>query len=135
MKNNLKILASYFFIALPVIASAESIYWAEGASSIYNKCRDTIGGQTFEMLKCNNEEIKLQDLALNKLYTELETSIQQKEREELEKSQRDWISYRNSTCQLMSLPERGGSLAYVISSTCNLSKTIKRVKFLKALKQ
>jgi uncharacterized protein YecT (DUF1311 family) len=135
MKHMSKIFISFLFFILPLNARAESKYWASGASAIYDKCRDAIGGQTFEMLKCDNEELKLQDLELNKVYKELEASIQQKEREELEKSQRDWVVYRASTCQLMSLPERGGSLAYVINSACNLSEIIKRIKVLKELKQ
>ncbi|MDP3269039.1 MAG: lysozyme inhibitor LprI family protein [Legionella sp.] len=82
---------------------------------------------TFSMRECISKEYKIADTELNKKYATLVTLLPPIGQETLKESQRAWIQFRDTDCAWQAFQNYQGSLFYVITDSCFLEMTKKRV--------
>lgn len=123
--------ALYFILAL-CISSSTSL------ASETDNC-DSYGGDHLGQVQCLNRGVKKLDEELNNIYKaalaelpEKHTEDSRKEREQLRKSQRAWLKYKDENCILIGGME-GGSNLWVTHfiARCEAKAIIERIKFLK----
>ncbi|WP_157182167.1 lysozyme inhibitor LprI family protein [Methylobacterium sp. WSM2598] len=99
----------------------------------YSECMEKSGGVTSEMLDCGSAEADRQDKKLNAIYKQLMDRASEKQKSELRQSQRDWLIYRKSSCNLIYGFGEGGTIDDLAASSCGLDVLARRVKFLESL--
>ncbi|MCJ2011882.1 lysozyme inhibitor LprI family protein [Methylobacterium sp. J-076] len=102
-------------------------------SSDHAKCMDKSGGVTAEMLDCDGAEMKRQDKRLNGAYQKLMAKASDMQKAALRESQRLWLAYRKTTCDLIYKFGSGGTLDSISASSCEVDTLAQRVKFLESL--
>ncbi len=120
-------------MAIPSASYAQTTKPDDGLSPAYSKCMAKADGSTASLVACIDPELKAQDAELNKVYAAFIKTVEAVDRDGVKKAQRDWIAYRDSTCELITLPNKGGTLAIVTRLDCHLTETARRVQFFKAL--
>lgn len=103
-----------------------------GFSDNYQNCMDKSGGVTVEVHHCISSEMMIQDSMLNDTYKELLQKLPIERKNELVKSERVWLDFRDKTCALYN-PPSSGTLERIIEYQCRLEKTSDRVRDLKLL--
>ncbi|MFD0937682.1 lysozyme inhibitor LprI family protein [Methylobacterium trifolii] len=91
------------------------------------------GGVTSEMLDCSGLEMKRQDKRLNGAYQKLMATASDAQKAALRDSQRLWLAYRKTNCDLVYRFGGGGTLDSLGASSCELDTLSQRVKFLENL--
>lgn len=118
-------------LALPKLVGAEAKI----------DCPDTTGN-TMVMRYCLNEELKKWDGQLNETYQDFLKRLKPMEMqfdnmpngtlvEGLRKAQREWIAYRDRSCEFHSYVMYGGTLASVYELDCQIRMTKSRLEELK----
>jgi len=77
------------------------------------------------------KEYKVLDKKLNLIYKKILLEVPKKEKENLIKSQKYWVQYRNMECYTQSYPMRDGTGEGIIEVNCLISITEIRIKTLK----
>ncbi len=95
---------------------------------------------TMDQRMCAGDALKASDKMLNEIYQEIKSPlVSSKDADSKEilnrlvTSQRAWITYRDTNCELAGTQMLGGSGEGVIIGDCLASETIKRVKDLSNL--
>ncbi len=126
-----KLLLPVFLCFVPVLACAEQKI----------DCPDTTGN-TMAMRYCHGEELKKWDGQLNATYQEFLDLLRSLEKkfsnmpsgtlvEGIRKAQREWIEYRDRSCEFHSYLIYGGTLASVYRLDCEIRMTKSRLEELK----
>ena len=130
MKSVFPFFAALAVVCAPIAASASD----SGQSKQYAACMDKSGATTMGMIECITEEVRLQDVRLNKAYKALMADLPPARQAQLQQVQRTWIKYRDANCGFYNDPE-GGSLARVSANDCMMSTTTRRASELEGLRQ
>ena len=110
-------------LVAPVTVSAEP-------SAEYSACMDAAGGVTAGMLDCIGIENTRVDDELNAVWQAGFPEQSNAVREKLRTSQRAWIAYRDSTCDVDAAQYEGGSFASVAYADCHRQLTTDRLDWL-----
>lgn len=94
-------------------------------SVTYERCMDTSGGVTAEMVSCIGAELKRHDARLNAQYKAALASLEENQQALLREAQRQWIKYRDANCGLYA-QLTGGTIDRLNSATCVLDTTARR---------
>jgi len=100
-------------------------------SKRYDVCAEKSEGVTVKLRECLGDEFERQDQELNRIYKSLMPKLSAKNRQILQKSERAWIAYRDSTCEFEASTESGGSLEFIIDGECRVGQTLYRIEDLK----
>ena len=84
-----------------------------------------------EMNQKANDDFQKADIELNEVYKQLIKTLDEKEKQLLIKSQKDWIKFRDSHCDFEAQQYDGGSIKPLIYSTCLTERTKNRINDLK----
>lgn len=120
--------AILWMVSLGTAKAAQSVTSSEHAT-----CIDKSGGVTSEMLDCDSAEMRRQDKRLNGAYQKLMASGSDAQKAALRDSQRLWLAYRESNCDLVSKFGGGGTLDALGASSCEVDTLAQRVRFLENL--
>ena len=101
-------------------------------SEAYNICIKNADANDFEMIDCAVDEDRRQDGNLNELYLKKMASDRPNFRIILKASQRAWIAYHDSTCQIQSgmFEASPGSMDHLSNAECIIDMTIERENWL-----
>jgi uncharacterized protein YecT (DUF1311 family) len=105
---------------------------SEPYSAAFAACMDAAGGVTSAMLNCTADEHRRLDELLNESYSKVMAVADSDQKEALRSAQRAWITYRDTSCSVMEA-FAVGSMGPVLSSSCLLSVTNERLKYLRTL--
>ncbi len=106
----------------------------ENLSQTFSICMDQAGGVTQSMIECMDSETERQDVLLNKAYKEVIVGLSSERKQQLQKVQRLWLTYRKANCDFYYDPD-GGTLARVSANDCFMSATAARAKELEGFSQ
>ncbi|MFG0466110.1 lysozyme inhibitor LprI family protein [Pseudomonas putida] len=126
LPRSLLLLTALALPALPVQAK-EPQY-----SVTYDRCIDTSGGVTAEMLDCNAAELKRHDARLNAQYKAALAAHGETQQALLREAQRQWIQYRDANCGFYA-QLTGGTMDRLNSSSCVLEATARRADELEGI--
>lgn len=84
-----------------------------------------------EMNVTTNAKYKKADTELNKVYKQLMSILDKKDKPLLIQTEKDWIKYRDSHCKFDASQYEGGSIQPLIYSTCLEELTRKRIAEIK----
>jgi uncharacterized protein YecT (DUF1311 family) len=85
-----------------------------------------------EMNQAANAKYKKADAELNKVYKQLISILTQSEKLLLIQAEKDWVKFRDSSCNFESSQYEGGSIKPLVYSTCLEELTRKRILEIKA---
>jgi uncharacterized protein YecT (DUF1311 family) len=94
-------------------------------SKEYSRCIDASGGNTANMLDCNEAELKRWDQRLNAVYKKVMTALEKERAAALKDAQKKWISFRNSSVTFYNDPN-GGTMSRLSASSVFLRMTVER---------
>lgn len=126
LPRSLLLITALTLPALPVLAK-EPQY-----SVTYDRCMDTSGGVTAEMLDCNAAELKRHDARLNAQYKAALAAHGETQQALLREAQRQWIKYRDANCGFYA-QLTGGTMDRLNSSSCVLEATARRADELEGI--
>jgi uncharacterized protein YecT (DUF1311 family) len=95
-------------------------------TKMYHSCMDK-ANSTLDITFCTKDELKRQDVRLNKAYKDAGADYSASRKKQLQDAQRLWIKYRDANCDFCADPE-GGTYARVLAGNCMVSMTAKRAK-------
>ena len=115
------------FLSLPLALST--------AASAQNKKDPCDNPQTqIEMDECQGREYKKADAALNAVYKQLMTKLEDEgERTVFKTAQQAWIKFRDAECEAESFQNKGGTIYPMVYSGCLTALTQERTKQIKEL--
>lgn len=120
-------------------ACAQAQDWSEpGYTPTFRACLAQAGGDDDRILACTNAETSRQDAMLNGVYKRLSARISPYQRELLLKSERAWITFRDTECAFQGAQLIGGPLGIEAraqadsKSECLLRQTRQRVHTLES---
>src|ERR1700759_607753 len=121
------IFAIAMFLALPLVLST--------AASAQNKKDPCDNPQTqIEMDECQGREMKKADAALNAVYKQFMTKLDDEgERAIFKTAQQAWIKFRDAECEAESFQNKGGTIYPMVYNGCVTTLTQERTKQLKDL--
>ena len=99
---------------------------AAHAKSIKNVCDDPV--TQYDMNMCANEDFTKADKRLNTAYNQLIKGLEPKQQNDLRQSQRGWIQYKESHCELEASWVEGGSMEGMLYDQCQTKLTESREK-------
>lgn len=106
----------------------------------YNHCMDKPENSTADFYQCIDEAYTSADAELNKVYIEIKTSYSKNKDENskeivkrLVASERAWITYRDTNCELSGTQMLGGSGEGTMIGGCRVTETISRIRALKSI--
>lgn len=97
---------------------------ADENSPTYTQCMDK-ASSTVAMSACIEDETKLQDDRLNRVYKQLLGKLDAPQQKSLREVQRDWISFRDKNCKFH-VQASGGTMAQLEGGMCVLDMTRER---------
>ena len=86
-------------------------------------------GTQIELDRCAMQEYQAADDQLNNVYTQV--MAQAADKEALRQSERDWIKFRDSSCEQETADSEGGSMHPMLVSQCMAEKTRARTRELR----
>lgn len=118
-----QIVIAIFLVVAAFPAVAEEI--ENRYSSEWRRCIDASGGNTFDIIDCNQVELGVWDKKLNAEYKSVMSSLPSTKQQELRAVQRDWIKRRDKKCGAMANPDEG-QMGRMAASECVLEMTARR---------
>lgn len=85
-----------------------------------------------EMNDCAGKEYKAADLALNQVYRQLLSMLDDQEKSELKEAQTAWLKYRDANCDFVADQYKGGTILPMIHGLCLAEMTRNRTTELKS---
>lgn len=79
-----------------------------------------------DMNICANQDFKRSDALLNQAYKQKMSQLNADQQKKLKVAQRNWITFRDSDCDLQSSGVAGGSVQPMVYAQCLQSKTEQR---------
>jgi uncharacterized protein YecT (DUF1311 family) len=95
-----------------------------------NPC-DSANNQA-EMNICAEKEYKAADAALNKVYGQLMSKLEDDHKAKLKEAELAWIKFRDVNCEFQAFPNIGGTIYPLVYNGCLASMTNDRTKELRA---
>lgn len=87
-------------------------------------------GVTWAILDCHGEELRNQDVALNRTYREALERLTADQGVALRADERLWIKDRDTRCEHRRTAEGGDTLSTIVYAQCVLDETVKRTTYL-----
>lgn len=112
----------YIFLSICLISINTSTAIAQN-----NPCSDKTG---MAMKECYNQEFEKADNELTKVYKQL-LKRDSRHKQQLIKTELNWIKWKDFECEYESLPYQGGTLQPLIIQTCLTKLTKERIGHLK----
>jgi uncharacterized protein YecT (DUF1311 family) len=111
------------------------------SSGGFAQTADCDGGSTAEQVRCIGTQLKALDQELNRVYKLALTALpakddqdSRKEQEQLRKSQRAWLRYKDDNCALVGGLEGGSNLSVThFAALCEKEEVERRIEFLKGI--
>ncbi|MCX8996040.1 DUF1311 domain-containing protein [Rhizobiaceae bacterium BDR2-2] len=122
-------------MAAPLLGAGLAVtpLWAQDAGIPLSTCLHEAQGVTVEMLDClDAEHVRLDDI-LNQVWSEAMSELEDDMADALQSSQRDWLAYRDSTCNTEAAFQGGGSFSGVAVLDCRVRLVGERIDWLKGL--
>jgi uncharacterized protein YecT (DUF1311 family) len=92
----------------------------------YQQCLDKPEGQsTMGMIECVDQEVQVQDKALNAAYATAMGDLNDRQKTKLRAAQRAWVAFRDADCASLQ-DEDWGSLSRITANICVLQRTVER---------
>ena len=85
-----------------------------------------------EMNNCAGREYKAADVALNQVYRQLVSMLNDEEKSQLKEAQTAWLKYRDTNCDFVADQYKGGSMRPMIFGYCLADMTRNRTTELKS---
>ncbi len=79
-----------------------------------------------EMNQCAGREYKAADVALNQVYRQLVSMLNDEEKSQLKEAQTAWLKYRDTNCDFVADQYKGGSMRPMILGYCLADMTRNR---------
>ena len=95
-------------------------------------CSNSFAQTQSEMNVAANANYKKADAQLNKVYKQLMSILDKKEKPLLIQAEKDWMKFRDSHCKFEASQYEGGSIQPLIYWTCVEELTKKRIAEIKA---
>lgn len=90
---------------------------------------------TLEMNICAGQEYKVADQKLNRVYRQLQSKLNSKQKQRLTNAQLAWIKFRDTNCNYERGQFEGGTMASQVGTYCLAAMTEKRTKELESYLQ
>jgi len=90
-------------------------------------------GNQFELNQCAAKEYQAADAALNKVYGQLMSKLEDNHKAKLKQSEIAWLKFREANCEFSSFINEGGTAYPMVYNGCLTSMTNDRTKELKAM--
>jgi len=103
------------------------------ASRPADPCRGA--GTQLDLTLCAATQFKKSDTALNESYRKLLADLDDEHRPLLEKTQRNWVAFRDAECELQGSHALGGSMYGMLVDDCRSGMTDARVRDLKQVRK
>lgn len=100
-------------------------------SQIYEQCLTNSDGVTVNIVNCIDDEIKRQDILLNRFYKSYMQTASKQESKALKEAQIAWLKWRDAETKFAYLGE--GTITTIVGANRFLEITVKRVEFLSNL--
>jgi uncharacterized protein YecT (DUF1311 family) len=85
----------------------------------------------FDLDECTGKDYQAADTELNRVYTRLMSQYDEQNKASLRQSERDWIKYRDSTCEHETAESQGGTMHPMLVNGCLAEKTRDRIRELR----
>ena len=85
----------------------------------------------YEMNVCAHKEFQAADAALNRIYNQLSSRLDEGRRAKLKEAELAWLKYRDGNCEFVSSEYEGGSMRPMVHSFCLADVTRARTAELK----
>jgi uncharacterized protein YecT (DUF1311 family) len=85
-----------------------------------------------EMNNCAGREYKAADVALNQVYRQLVSMLNDEEKSQIKEAQTAWLKYRDTNCDFVADQYKGGSMRPMILGYCLAEMTRNRTTELKS---
>ena len=85
----------------------------------------------YEMNACAHREFQAADAALNRIYNQLSSKLDEGRRAKLKEAELAWLKYRDGNCEFVSSEYEGGSMRPMVHSFCLADVTRARTAELK----
>lgn len=112
-------------VGFSLAAAAQGKY-----SPAFDACVEKSEGITYEINKCNNKELALQNTRLNASYKAAMGALSDEKKTQLRDAQRLWVKYRDAHC-FMYYHFSGGTMDQINGAGCELTMTLERTEALK----
>lgn len=132
MKNIHKFTVFILFISIIFVAQAQEIrlQQSDGQTTTYTRCMETSGGIDSDVLDCTVQEQTVQKKRLKNSINKLNNYLTPKEHTQLVLSQRRWLSYKKSQCQLIYLTLGEGTASNLAAEDCHRQMITQRVQII-----
>ncbi len=130
-RNTGSIAVALYLIGLPATGLAMDA--DPNYSAAYKSCMDRSGIADPVMRACEQDELVRQEQALNAVYQRLRSLLDPGRKAVLRKSERAWLSFRDTQCDLEASGEEGGTLGRLEHAECMTKMTHQRVGALRQL--
>ncbi len=130
-RSTRSIAVALYLIGLPATGLAKDA--EPNYSAAYKSCMDQSGIADPVMRACEEDELGRQEQALNAVYSRLRSLLDPGRKAILLKSERAWLSFRDSQCDLEASGEEGGTLGRLEHAECMTKMTHQRVGALRQL--
>ena len=132
MKNIHKFTVFILFISIIFVAQAQEIrlQQSDGQTTTYTRCMETSGGIDSDVLDCTVQEQTVQKKRLKNSINKLNNYLTPKEHAQLVLSQRRWLLYKKSQCQLIYLTLGEGTASNLAAEDCHRQMITQRVQII-----
>ena len=132
MKNIHKFTVFIVFISIIFVAQAQEIrlQQSDGQTTTYTRCMETSGGIDSDVLDCTVQEQTVQKKRLKNSINKLNNYLTPKEHAQLVLSQRRWLLYKKSQCQLIYLTLGEGTASNLAAEDCHRQMITQRVQII-----
>ena len=86
----------------------------------------------YDMNACAHREFQAADAALNRIYNQFFSRLEEARRAKLKEAELAWLKYRDGNCEFVSSEFEGGSMRPMVHSFCLARVTRERTAELKA---
>ena len=133
MKNIHKFAVFSVFISILFVAQAQQevlLKPNDGQTTTYTHCMEKSGGIDSDMLDCTVQEQIVQKKRLKNSINKLNNYLTPKEHTQLVLSQKRWLSYKKTQCQLIYLTLGEGTASNLAAEDCHRQMTTQRVQII-----
>ena len=132
MKNIHKVTVFIVFISIILVAQAQEVLLQpnDGQTTTYTRCMETSVGIDSDVLDCTVQEQAVQTKRLKNSINKLNNYLTPKEHAQLVLSQRRWLLYKKSQCQLIYLTLGEGTASNLAAEDCHRQMITQRVQII-----
>ena len=129
-------LITYTIILLPLLSFPSFPSFAQEIDQkLAQKVNCESPATTLEMNICASQEYQAADQKLNRVYRQLQSKLNGKQKQRLTNAQLAWIKFRDTNCNYERGQFEGGTMASQVGTYCLATMTEKRTKELESYLQ